>query len=72
LKKEHRSIIPRGAMVTGGVCLICFQNYIIVKFLVKKGRDYSEEDQRHSYRGSNPKESSNRRSNPKRRMALFH
>jgi hypothetical protein len=40
--------------------------------LVQKGRDYSEEDQRHLDRGSIPKESSIRAINPKRRMALFH
>jgi hypothetical protein len=34
------------------------QHYIRVISLVQKGRDYSEEDQRHSDRGSNPKESS--------------
>jgi hypothetical protein len=38
--------------------------------LVQKGRDYSEEDQRHSNRGSSPKESSSKGSNPKMRMAL--
>jgi hypothetical protein len=71
LKKEHRAIIP-GAMVTGGVCSMYFQHYIRVISLVQKGRDYSEEYQRHSDRGSSPKESSSRGSNPKRKMALFH
>jgi hypothetical protein len=72
LKKEHRSIISMGAMVTGGVCSIYLQHYFIVISLVQKGRDYSEEDQRHSDRGSIPKESSSKGSNPKRRMALCH
>jgi hypothetical protein len=62
LKKENKGIIPGGVMVTEGVCSMYLQNYIKVIFLVQKGRDYSEEDQRHSDRGSNPK----------RRMALFH
>jgi hypothetical protein len=39
--------------------------------LVQKGRDYSEEYQRHSDRGSNPKESSGRGIIPKGRMTLF-
>jgi hypothetical protein len=43
------------------------QHYIRVISLVQKGRDYSEEDQRHSDRGSNPKESSSRGSSPKER-----
>jgi hypothetical protein len=51
-KKEHRSIISVGAMVTRGVCSMYLQHYIIVISLVQKGRDYSEEDQRHSDRGS--------------------
>jgi hypothetical protein len=41
-------------MVTGGVCSMYFQHYIRVISLVQKGRDYSEEDQRHSDRGSKP------------------
>jgi hypothetical protein len=61
-----------GAMVTGGVCSMYFQHYIRVISLVQKGRDYSEEDQRHSDRGSSPKESSSKGSSPKRRMALCH
>jgi hypothetical protein len=72
LKKEHRSIISGGAMVTGGVCSMYLQHYIRVISLVQKGRDYSEEDQRHSDRGSSPKESSSKGSSPKMRMALFH
>jgi hypothetical protein len=72
LKKDHRSIILGGAMVTGEVCLMYLQHYFIVISLVQKGRDYSEEDQRHSDRGSSPKESSSKGSNPKMRMALFH
>jgi hypothetical protein len=72
LKKEHRSIIPRGEMVTGGVCSMYIQHYIKVISLVQKGRYYLEEDQRHSDRGSNPKESSSKGSNPKMRMALCH
>jgi hypothetical protein len=72
LKKEHKSIIPGGAMVTGGICSMYFQHYIRVISLVQKGRDYSEEDQRNSDRGSSPKESSSKGSIPKRRMALFH
>jgi hypothetical protein len=72
LKKEHRGIIPGGAMVTGGICSMYFQHYIRVISLVQKGRDYSEEDQRNSDRGSSPKESSSKGSSPKRRMALCH
>jgi hypothetical protein len=72
LKKEHIGIILGGAMVTGGVCSMYFQHYIRVISLVQKGRDYSEEDQRHSDRGIIPKESSSRGSSPKRKMALFH
>jgi hypothetical protein len=72
LKKEHKGIIPRGAMVTGGVCSMYFQNYIKVISLVQKGRDYLEEDQRHSDRGSSPKESSSKGRSPERRMALCH
>jgi predicted nucleic acid-binding Zn ribbon protein len=72
LKKEHRSIISGGAMVTWGVCSMYLQHYFRVISLVQKGRDYSEEDQRHSDRGSSPKESSSKGSNPKMRMALFH
>jgi hypothetical protein len=72
LKKEHIGIIIGGAMVTGGVCSMYFQHYIGVISLVQKGRDYSDEDQRHSDRGSSPKESSSKGSNPKRRMDLFH
>ena len=41
-------------MVTGGVCSMYFQHYIRVISLVQKGRDYLEEDQRHSDRGSSP------------------
>jgi predicted nucleic acid-binding Zn ribbon protein len=72
LKKEHRSIISGGAMVTEGVCSMYLQHYIRVISLVPKGRDYSEEDQRHSDRESNPKESSSKGSIPKMRMALCH
>jgi hypothetical protein len=62
LKKEHRSIIPWGAMVTGGVFFMYLQHYIRVISLVQKGIYYSKEDQRHSDRGSRPK----------RRMVLCH
>jgi hypothetical protein len=72
LKKEHRGIIPGGAMVTGGVCSMYFHHYIRVISLIQKGRDYSKEYQRHSDRGSNPKEISSRGSIPKRKMALCH
>jgi hypothetical protein len=72
LKKEHKSIISGGAMITGGVCSIYLQHYIRVISLVQKGRDYLEEDQRNSNRGSSPKESSSKGSSPKMRMALFH
>jgi hypothetical protein len=72
LNKEHIGIIPRGAMVTWGVCSMYFQHYIRVISLVQKGRDYLEEDQRHLDKGSIPKESSSRGSNPKRKMALCH
>jgi hypothetical protein len=72
LKKEHKSIIPGGEMVTGGVFSMYLQHYIRVISLVQKGRDYSEEYQRHSDSGSIPKESSSRGSNPKRRMAPCH
>jgi hypothetical protein len=66
------SIISGGAMVTGGVCSMYLQHYFRVISLVQKGRDYSEEDQRHSDRGSSPKESSSKGRSPKMRMALFH
>ena len=56
LKKEHKSIIPVG------VCSMYLQHYIRVISLVQKGRDYSQEFQRHSDRGRNPK----------MRMALCH
>jgi hypothetical protein len=46
LNKEHKSII------LGGVCLMYLQHYIRVISLVQKGRDYSEEVQRHSDRGA--------------------
>jgi hypothetical protein len=72
LKKEHRSIISGGAMVTGGVCSMYIYHYIRVISLVQKGRYYSEEDQRHSDRGRSPKESSSKGRNPKMRMALCH
>jgi hypothetical protein len=72
LKKENKSIISGGAMVTGGVCSMYIQHYIRVVSLVQKGRDYSEEDKMHSDRGSSPKESSSKGSSPKMRMALFH
>jgi hypothetical protein len=72
LKKEHMSIILGGEMVTGGVCSMYLQDYIRVISLVQKGRDYSEEDQRHSDRGSSPKESSSKGSSPKMRMALCY
>jgi hypothetical protein len=70
LKKEHRSIISGGAMVIGGVCSMYLQHYIRVISLVQKGRNYSEEDQRHSDRGSSPKESSSKGRIPNMRMAL--
>jgi hypothetical protein len=81
LKKEDRGMVPGGSdlsdaedrgMVSGGAWLIWFQCYIRVISLVQKGRDYSEEDQRNSDRGSSPKESSSKGSSPKRRMALCH
>jgi hypothetical protein len=72
LKKEHKRIIPGETMVTGGVCSLYLQHYIRVISIVQKGRDYSEEVQRHSDRGRSPKESSSNGSNPKRRMALCH
>jgi hypothetical protein len=72
LKKEHRSIISGGAMVTGGVCSMYLQHYFKVISLVEKGRDYSEEDQRNLDRGRIPKESSRKGSSPKMRMTLFH
>ena len=59
-------------MVTGGVWVMYFQHYIRVISFVKKGRDYSEEYQRHSDRGSTPKKSSSKRSSSKRRMTLCH
>jgi hypothetical protein len=71
LEKEHRGIVPGGDGHRGSMSYI-FQHYIRVISLVQKGRDYSEEDQRHSGRGSNPKESSGRGSNPKERTTLFH
>jgi hypothetical protein len=48
------------------------QNYIRVISLVQKGKDYLEEYQRHSDRGSNPKESSSKGRSPKRRMTFSH
>jgi hypothetical protein len=54
LKKENIGIIPGGVMVTGGVCLMYLQHYIRVISLVQKGRDYLEEDQRHSKQGEHP------------------
>jgi hypothetical protein len=66
------SIISGGTMVAGGVCSMYIQHYFRVISLVQKGRDYSEEDQRHLDRGSNPKESSSKGSNPKMRMFLCH
>jgi hypothetical protein len=39
--------------------------------LVQKGRDFSEEDQRHSDRGRSPKESSSRGSIPKEENGPF-
>ena len=48
MKKEHKSIIPGGTMVRGGVCSMYLQNYFRVISLFQKGRDYSEEVQRHS------------------------
>jgi hypothetical protein len=72
LKKEHKRLISGRAMVIGGVCSMYLKHYIRVVSLVQKGRDYSEEYQRHSDRGSSPKESSSKGSNPKMRMALFH
>jgi hypothetical protein len=72
LKKENIGIILGEMMVIGGVCSMYIQHYIRVISLVQKGRDYSEEDQRHSDRGSSPKESSNKGSSPKMRMALCH
>jgi hypothetical protein len=72
LKKEHRRIISGGEMVIGGVCSMYLQNYIRVISLFQKGRDYSEEDQRHSDRWSNHKESSSKGSSPKMRMDIFH
>jgi hypothetical protein len=53
LKKEHKSIISGGAMVTRGVCSMYLQHYFRVISLVQKGRDYSEEYQKNSDRGSN-------------------
>jgi hypothetical protein len=46
LKKEHRGIIPGGAMVTGGVCSMYFQHYIRLISLVQKGRDYTAVQER--------------------------
>jgi hypothetical protein len=72
LKKEHRGIIPGGAMVTGGVCSMYIQHYIRVISLAQKGRDYSKEDQRNSNKRSIPKENSSKGRSPRRRMNLFH
>jgi hypothetical protein len=52
-------------MVKGGLCSMYLQHYIRVISLVKKGRDYSEEDKRHSDKGSSPKEYSRKGSSPK-------
>jgi hypothetical protein len=72
LKKENMSIVSGGEMVTGGVCLMYIQHYFRVISLVQNGRDYSKEDQRHSDKGSSPKESSSKGSIPKMRMSLCH
>jgi hypothetical protein len=72
LKKEHKSIIQGGSMVTGGVCSMYLQHYIRVISLIQKGRDYSKEVQRHSDRGRNSNESSSKGRSPKMRMALCH
>jgi hypothetical protein len=72
LKKEHRSIISGGEIVTRGVCSMYLQHYIREISIFQKGRYYSEEDQRHSDRGSSPKDISSKGSSPKMRMALFH
>ena len=69
---EDRGMVPGGVMVTGEVCSMYLRHYIKVISLVQKGRDYSEEYQRHSDRGRIPKESSSKGSSPKMRMALFH
>ena len=55
LKKDHRGIIPGGAMVTGGVCSMYIQHYIRVISLVQNGRYYLEEDQRNSDWGETPR-----------------
>ena len=70
-ERSHRHN-SRGSDGHREVCSMYFQNYIIVISLVKNGRDYSEEVQRHSDRGSSPKESSSKGSSPKMRMALCH
>jgi hypothetical protein len=68
LKKEHKSIIPGGAMVIGGVCSMYLQHYIRVISIVQKGRDYLEESKASKGEHSKFKQGSS----PKRRMALFH
>jgi hypothetical protein len=52
LKKEHKGIIPGGAMVIGGVCSMYFQHYIRLISLVEKGRDYRAETRQ----GEHPQE----------------
>jgi hypothetical protein len=65
-------MVPGGLMVTGGALAIYLHHYNKVISPVQKGRDYSEENQRHSRKGSNPKESSGRGHSPKERTTLFH
>jgi hypothetical protein len=60
------------SIISGGVCSMYLQHYIGVISLVQNGRDYLEEDQRHSDKGSIPKEISRNESGPKMKMALFH
>jgi hypothetical protein len=52
--------------------VIYIQHYIRLISLVQKGRDYSEEDKRHSGKGSSPKENLGRESSPKERTTPFH
>jgi hypothetical protein len=67
--QKHNS---RGSNGHRGSMFDVSSHYIRVISLVQKGRDYSEEVQRHSDRGSSPKESSSKGSSPKMRMALCH
>jgi hypothetical protein len=55
LNKEHRNIIPWGAMVTGGVCSMYLQHYISVISLVSKWERLFRGRPKAFRRGSTPR-----------------